>query len=518
MAGYIAGLLEGVYGVAQRADEIAADPRLLAGAMAIGVLTSLVAAWIPARNAARVDPVRALQKGSAQAVSAGENRMRRWLALALAAVAGACLLFGRFRPVFYAGYLLTVVAALLLTPTLSLWLARLLRPVLAGLRPVEGTLAADSLIQAPRRTSGTVAALMLSLAIVIGFAGVAGASYASIFEWCNNTLNPDFYVTASESISARQYRFPAAFGAELKKIDGVEEIERVRDPRIIFRGTPITLISSELESLERHVKKRVIEGDEREMFRLAAAGRGAVISENLSLLKNIHAGEEIEIPAPSGTLRLPVVGVTRDFSDQQGSILIDRSLYVREWKDDSANLFRVYVRPGVDQDLVRQRILERFAGHSRVFVLSNAEVRGFVMRLTDQWHALTYVQMVMALLVAMLGIANSMTVSIIDRRRELAVLQAVGGLRGQVRRTIWIEAAAVAVIGLVLGMALGAVNLYYTLAMVRQDIAGFALDYMFPYGVAGVLWVAILAAAFASALWPGEAAVRASLVEALEYE
>ncbi len=518
MAGYIAGLLEGVYGVAQRADEVSGDPRLLAAAMTIGVLTSVIAAWIPARNAARVDPVHALQKGSAQAVSAGENRMRRWLALAIACAAAVCLLFGHYRPIFYTGYVLTVIGALLLTPTLALWLARLLRPLLAWLRPVEGVLAADSLIRSPRRTSGTVAALMLSLAIVIGFAGIARASYDSIFEWCQNSLNPDFFVMPSEHIASRQFRFPAWMGSEMKKIEGVEEVQQVRNPRITFRGTPITLIAVEAESLARRVHRRVIEGDGEGMFRLAGEGRGAILSENLSLLENIHVGDQIELPSPSGALRLPVVGVTRDFSDQHGTILIDRSLFVREWKDDSVNIFRVYLRPGADRDAAKQRILARFAGESRVFVLSNTEVRRYIMQLTDQWNALSYVQIAMALLVAMLGVANSMTVSIIDRRRELGVLQAVGGLRNQVRGTIWMEALAVAVIGLLLGMALGALNLYYSLQITRHDVVGFRLDYLFPYGIAALLWPAILLAAFVSALWPGEAAVRASLVEALEYE
>ena len=93
-----------------------------------------------------------------------------------------------------------------------------------------------------------------------------------------------------------------------------------------------------------------------------------------------------------------------------------------------------------------------------------------------------------------------------------------GGLHGQVRRTVWIEALSIATLGLVLGFALGALNLYYVVQIVHHDIAGMRLDYVFPVRVALGLVPTILGAAFVAAIWPAESAVRGSLVEALEYE
>ena len=127
-------------------------------------------------------------------------------------------------------------------------------------------------------------------------------------------------------------------------------------------------------------------------------------------------------------------------------------------------------------------------------------------------------QIAVAVLVAILGIVNTLTVSITDRRRELGVLQAVGGLHGQIRRTIWIEALSIGTLGLVLGFALGAVNLYYILQIVHRDIAGMRLDYEFPVVGGARARADILGAAFIAAIWPAESAVRGSLVEALEYE
>src|SRR5580692_3998017 len=139
MTGYIGSLLGEIYGIAQKDDEISTNPVLMTFALVLGVITSVVAALIPARSAARVDPVQALQKGKYQQLSAGESRVRRISALAVAIAAMACLLLERYSIFYYVGDALAVFAALLLTPTFALLLARALRPVLRWLRPVEGT-------------------------------------------------------------------------------------------------------------------------------------------------------------------------------------------------------------------------------------------------------------------------------------------------------------------------------------------------------------------------------------------
>ena len=206
-----------------------------------------------------------------------------------------------------------------------------------------------------------------------------------------------------------------------------------------------------------------------------------MVSDNLAQLQHLTLGEMLEIPAPNGVIRLPIVGIVVDYSDQQGTILMDRTLFQQYWHDDSVNVFRVYLKPG---RAGARRAASAFSSATpaqrQVFVLTNAELKSYILKVTDQWFGLTSVQIAVAVLVAILGIVNTLTVSITDRRRELGVLQAVGGLRGQIRRTIWIEALSIGTLGLVLGFALGAINLYYILQIVHHDIAGMRLDYAFP--------------------------------------
>ena len=185
-----------------------------------GVVTSLIAAWIPARNAARVDPVQALQKGQ---VPGADGRARIALRRMLAAVARRCvgrlsaLLASTIAVLFYVGLHACGIAALLLAPTLALLCSPALRPMLRWIRPVEGTLAADSLIQAPRRTSGDGR----------GADAVAGAgdlarrdwrkrATSRFTRWIDIALNPDFFVTGTEKVTRRDFLLPASMEQELE--------------------------------------------------------------------------------------------------------------------------------------------------------------------------------------------------------------------------------------------------------------------------------------------------------------
>ena len=515
---YMSAILEQAAGVAQRVTELSVDPKLIAIGIAVGVGTSIFAAWIPARSAARVAPVQALQKGKYQVLSAGENRRRRWMALVVFVISLACLFVSYSKPFFYAGYVLMIVAGLLLAPALTLLLSKALRPTLKLLLPAEGTLAADSLVQAPRRTSATVSALMLSLAMVVGFGGFAHSFYTSVGEWMDNALNPDFFVSASANLVARSITFPGEISAVIEAVPGVDQMQLVRNARVMFRQRPVMVIAIESEKVGKTVHRATVAGSQAEMNRLTGEGKGMIVSDSFATIHKLHMGDIVELPTPSGLLKLSIAGIVRDYSDMQGSLFIDRSVYMKWWNDSTVNVGRVYVKKGEDVSAVRQRVIDALAGHRRLLVLTNREVRDWIMKLLDQWFAMTYNQIAVAILVAVLGIVNTLTVSITDRRRELGVMQALGGLRNQIRRTIWLEALSIGVIGLVLGTSLGAINLYYSLGMVKRDLGGIDLDYIFPVAFVLFMVPTILGAAFIAAIGPAESAVRGTLVEALEYE
>jgi len=254
------------------------------------------------------------------------------------------------------------------------------------------------------------------------------------------------------------------------------------------------------------------------MYTQAAAGQGVIVADTFAQLHDLSLGDTVEIPAPYGTVRLPIVGIIVDYVDQQGTIFMDRRVFLEYWRDDTVGGFRVFASAGANTDEIRRRITQMYAGRRHVFVLTNQESRNYVLQLANQWFGLMNVQIGIAVLVAVFGIVNTLTVSITDRRRELGVLKAVGALRRQIRRSIWLEAGSIAVIGVALGSVLGAINLYYLLDIVHRDAIGLRLNYDFPTSTMLAMVPVMLGAAFVAALWPAQAAVRGSLVEALEYE
>ena len=512
-ARYVAATLEGLYGVIGQPARGGVEPLVMAGAIAAGVAWSVLAAVFPAGAAARADPVRALQKGRYEIVQLEERRTRRLLALAAISMA-ALLLAGRFESWFVVSYVLASLALIFLTPELSSAVVRMLRPILERLRPVEGALAADSLLQAPRRTASVAAALMLSVAMVIGLGGIAEASYQSILDWVTGTLDADFLVAPSENLKDLTLRFPSAMERDLAAIPGLAVVQPVRAARISVRDSQPILLAVDIVRLSPQARRRAIPVNTGRIHQLAAQGRGVIVSDNFAARERVRVGDTLDLPAPDGALRLPVLGIYKDFTDPQGTIVIDRSLYRSRWHDDTVNLFRLYLGPGASAEAVRKQVVARVGANRRLFVFSSAGLRRHVLGLAGRWFEIAYAQLAIALLVAVLGIASALTVSITDRRRELGILRAVGGLRRQVRITVWMEAAAVAVVGFVLGLGFSLVNIFYALSI----FSGHALEFRFPALLAVELLPMLVAAALVAAILPAEAAVRAPLVSALEYE
>lgn len=519
MAGFIGNVMQAHYGIAERAHGVSFGAGLIATAIGLGVITSMVAALFPALHAARVDPVRALQRGRTEFRNASESRFRNIAAATSALAAICCLLAGHSRIVFYAGYLSFVISALLLTPTLCRSVSRLHHGLLTRLRPIEGALAADSLVQAPRRTSATVAALMLSVGLAVSLGGLSRGTYQSVMDWLGTFLNSDLLILASEDGTNRNFHFPDSLTSSLSSLAGIADVQRMRSNKVSVKNASVLLVAIDMDKAIGRTSGRVVSGRFPGMYQLAAQGKGVIISENCGLLQSIGMGDTVEIPSPSGMVRLPVVGIVTDYLNQSGTIFVDyNTVYLPFWKDPTVDMYKVYLAHGASADEVKREIQGRFAQQRRMFVFLNREVQAHVLRNTRQWLGLSYIQIAVAVLVAVLGIANSLLVSVTDRRREFATLRAVGGFCSQVRRSVWLEATSIAAIGVLFGVIFGAIDLLYERQMVRHDYAGLTLSYRFPVFLALVLGLSVTLAAWISSLAASEIAARNSIAEALEYE
>jgi putative ABC transport system permease protein len=180
--------------------------------------------------------------------------------------------------------------------------------------------------------------------------------------------------------------------------------------------------------------------------------------------------------------------------------------------------YDLMLEKGYDPESVRTEIQRHFAGSRNVFVLTNKDMRSEIMRLTDQFLSLQYVQILVAVLVAVLGIVNSLMVSIMERKREIGILRGLGGEKQQVRKAILLEAVCIGLVSAVLGIAGGTILGYYAVGTFGAVFTGWIFPYRFPMIMTiamlpGVIFISLLAA-----LYPARLALRTPLMEALAYE
>jgi hypothetical protein len=119
--------------------------------------------------------------------------------------------------------------------------------------------------------------LMLSLALVVALGGLTRASYDSIFKWMTVALNPDLFISPTESLTARSFRFPESMAAQLRAIPGITEVQSVRNGRIQIRGVPVLFVAIDVQALARRAKILPAAGDPNEMYRLTAEGKSLLI-------------------------------------------------------------------------------------------------------------------------------------------------------------------------------------------------------------------------------------------------
>ena len=299
IAASIGALISDVYGVAQRADEVVDEP----GAARAGARRSASRpAWspplIPARSAARVDPVQALQKGKYQVLSAGESRLR--------AIAGrgawrrrrsCCLPDRRDRaPCSTSATCWRSSPRCCSARCCRLALARAIRPA--------AEVAAAGRRRARRRQPDSGAAPHVGerrRADALAGAGRGVCRHGarqlrSIIDWMDTALNPDLFVMPSQSIVDPHDAFPATMAAELAAIPGVERVQMVRDARIMFRNTPVMIVAVEIDERRARPRSRApVAGDAATMYRQAAAGEGLMVSDNLAQLQQLTLGDMLEI-------------------------------------------------------------------------------------------------------------------------------------------------------------------------------------------------------------------------------
>ncbi len=490
-------------------------------AFALGLTTSLIAAWLPAKAASRLNPVLALHNIEVRQRETvlGRGRIIAGLVILLTGVGFVSFAPARVGLSLQFVYLVLIVLGLiLLLPKLSQMTARALRPIFDRIFGTEGVLAIDAMIQSPRRTSATVGALMIGLMFVFSIGAYVQSYQKTVTDWMDRMLNSDIFITTSPMARSRTYHFSEELSRRVAAVPGVKRIENVRFMFVTYENDSAALLSLEMDGWFARVRDLIDGGHDERAKEMAISGEGVIIARNFAKRWGLGVGNTLKLKSPTGPFEKEIVGIVEDYSSEKGAIFMDRALLKKHWNDDSVDILDVSLNPGIDRTAFKVELQRALKNDHHAFVYTNTEYKQWVKELIDGFFVLNYMQMAVAILVATLGIVNTLVISVAERKRELGVLRALGGLRRQIRKMILLEAMAIALIGLVVGAIAGALNTYFLVRTAAVMIGGYTIPFRFPLILVLETLPIVLMIALLAGWWPARRAVNMPVVDALGYE
>ncbi len=499
----------------------------------LGTVVSMVGALGPSVEAGRTVTVRALAPGDYESTHQLRAGLFGWISLVLLVLAGLCSLMGPVGGLPLFGYLATVclLGALSCLAPLCIRALGIRRPRPESQKMVLGgslrLIAADQAARHPGRNAVTVSALMVGLSIMIGVAVMVRSFRDTVEVWVNETVLADLIVAPQAWLQGKQAgqasrTLPGTWRSTLSAIDGIAAVDAYRDVHVEVEGQPVSLVSRDLRLHAQRSRYLVIHGDSTEVLRRAAETGGVLLSEVLANRLGLHEGSKVSITTPAGTAAESVEGVFYDYATDGGKMVMDRTWYQRQWQDDRVTVFPIYLAAGADVDQVRQSIVAQVAGLDGVtvppLVIRNHELRKEILDIFDRTFVLTYVLEAIAVLVAVLGIVNTLVTAVLERRREFATLRAIGASTRQVERLVLWEAAYLGLIGAVLGVVGGLLLALVLIHVINKQSFGWTIQMTFPSGVILQAVVLALTAALVAGYWPARWAARQPVVEGLREE
>ncbi|MFN0085258.1 MAG: ABC transporter permease [Blastocatellia bacterium] len=488
---------------------------------ALGVGASIVAAWMPSRAASRLNPAMALHNI--------ENRQREEvlgaprLALGLLMIAAGLGLI-RFAPLradlyLQFGYVVLLILGMIaILPKLSEWAARAMRPWMDRFFGSEGVLAVDSMIHAPRRTSATVGALMIGLMFVFAIGAYVESQKRVFDRWMRQSINADLVVTTTEGARSKTWHFDEALSARIAALPGVKRLENVRFTFVPYAEDSVAIVALEFDGWFDRSQLEIIGADRATAREKITKGEGVIVSENFANRYRLGVGDPVRLRTPTEPFERPIVGIIEDYTTEKGSVFLERNLYARYWRDEAIDIINVNLKAGVERAAFKGLLGQAIRGEQRAFIYTQEEWRAWVIKLLDQFFSMMYMQMLVAVFTAAVGIVNALIISTAERKRELGVIRAIGGLRGQLRKMILLEAVVIAVIGLFTAVIAGVFNTYFLTRTAASMIGGYTIPFLFPARLILISLPIVLVIALLAAWWPARRAVRMSVVEAIGYE
>lgn len=484
-------------------------------ALGLALGAGLLAAGAPARQAALAPPAQALRPSSEEGIFRAHVAAVVVAAVCLGVAAWALALLPAHSSIPLAGYGSALCAVLGLTalsgPLLAAVLPRL-RALLLRRQLVASGLAAGSLAGSLRRSSVLTAALATAIGVMLGVAIMVGSFRQTVSVWLGQQLQADVFVRAADWDRDRPVALPASVIDAAAATEGVAAVEASHSQSWEYRGQPVSLnVRWALSGPARSAQFSYLHG---------VAG-ALTISEPLARRFHLAVGDRIALAAPLGALSLRVSGIFYDYATDRGLLELAPAEYARGFGRPTVTEMGLDAAAGVSAAELRRHFEMQLSGAGMatgLIVNDNASLRAEAMHVFDQTFRITDALELITLIVAILGVGNTLLAVVLERSREFAILRFLGASRSQLRRMLLAEAGVVASLALALGSAIAVVLAVILVRVVNVQSFGWTIQFAYPWTflvpAAALVWLATLAAGWL----PGRAVERLDPLQAVQAE
>lgn len=469
------------------AQSAAFDPREALLAFGFGVVISVIAGWLPAREASKVAPAHAAITGRR---GGGLKFLQKpWLGVLLTVLAiglaklppyttslGSTIPLGGYASAFFFLLGISILAGVFF-PIIH-WL-------LTSFRKEPRRAYAASQFRLPEGRHRLAAAGLVTAFGMSAAMGILVASFEStLTAWIQQMLKADVYIASAGAQSVtNENKIPEKTWHRILTTKGIAGYDRLRRYTIDYEGRETWLGGSDYNNINNHLQ--VIWVDEpddsvgTEMVRNEKDGRfPAWVSETFSRRFSVAKGDVFEIPTPIGRQPIRAVGIYADYGSERGTILVNRR-YTREWFGDNAlNNLAIYLDKGVDADRWVADFSKEFPG---IVVRTNRKLRDDALRLFKQTFRVTYALEGIAVIIAVAGLGLAMVGLLLERKTELATLKELGMTRRGIARAAMWEGIGLSVVGVVGGLILSVFLGWLLVYVVNRQSFGWTLNFQVPW-------------------------------------
>ena len=500
---------------------ITLSPFSIGMALLTGTAVAVFSALIPAREASRVAPAEAMRREAREHHARLHLRRDLVVAGALAFIAWTLCQFGPIdgRPVLgYVAVLFAVAATAMVSPAFVTAAVRACRAPLKRFAGAAGLIAGRSLVASLSRTSIVVTALATAISMMVSVGIMVGSFRETVQVWLDSQLRADIYIRAAGAATAGIYPpIEPKIPEIVRSTPGVGDADIFHAFAFRYEGMQATFGAGIMDIVRRRRSLRFLTGNANDILASLPGHDRAIVSEPFANKHHIRTGEIIQIALGGRTVALTVAGIYYDYANDRGFVLVDRATLLRYLPDQRPTNIAVYVMPGFDAARVRRDLESRLSAFP-VAIAPNEVLRRGAVEVFDRTFAITYALEAVAIVVAMLGAANSLLALVLDRRREIGLIRYLGAAREQVRSMILTEAALLGLLAGLLGLALGIALSLVLIFVVNKQSFGWTIQFHPPAPLLGGALLLVWVMTILAGVYPARFATRLEPVEVVHEE